>query len=87
MPDNDDKLPKGEFLVYQGKGLHSPVQVRLEGETVWLRFLEFADQTPIAATVRWSQRWGVSRCIPGAGLRFETLTARQEKELQLILNP
>ena len=58
-----------------------------EGETVWLRFLEFADQTPIAATVRWSQRWGVSRCIPGAGLRFETLTARQEKELQLILNP
>ncbi len=36
MPDNNNQPPKGELLVYQGKGLHSPVQVRLEGETVWL---------------------------------------------------
>jgi len=36
MPDNNNEPPKGELLVYQGQGLHSPVQVRLEGETVWL---------------------------------------------------
>lgn len=36
MPDKNNEPPKGELLVYQGKGLDSPVQVRLEGETVWL---------------------------------------------------
>lgn len=33
------------------------MQEFLQGDTVWIRFLEFADQTPIPATVRWSQRW------------------------------
>lgn len=36
MPDNNNEPPKGELLVYQGQGLDSPVQVRLDGETVWL---------------------------------------------------
>jgi hypothetical protein len=36
MPDNSNEPPKGELLVYQGQGVNSPVQVRLEGETVWL---------------------------------------------------
>ena len=33
---NEDNRPYGELLVYQGQGLTEPVQVRLEGETVWL---------------------------------------------------
>lgn len=33
---NKDNRPYGELLVYQGQGLSDPVQVRLEGETVWL---------------------------------------------------
>ncbi|WP_218961348.1 hypothetical protein [Desulfobotulus mexicanus] len=36
MPDNKNVPPKGELLVYQGQGLDNPVQVRLEGESVWL---------------------------------------------------
>ena len=36
MDNNLDNRPGGELLVYQGQGLASPVQVRLEGETVWL---------------------------------------------------
>lgn len=36
MAKNKDKRPHGELLVYQGQGLSDPVQVRLEGETVWL---------------------------------------------------
>ncbi len=36
MDNNDNNRPQGELLVYQGQGLESPVQVRLEGETVWL---------------------------------------------------
>ena len=35
MTMNDD-LPQGDFLVYQGQGLDAPIQVRLEGESVWL---------------------------------------------------
>lgn len=33
---NEAQRPQGELLVYQGKGLSEPIQVRLEGETVWL---------------------------------------------------
>jgi hypothetical protein len=36
MESNQDKRPQGELLVYQGQGVDSPVQVRLEGNTVWL---------------------------------------------------
>lgn len=56
------------------------------GDTVWIRFLEFSDQTPIPATVRWSQSWGVTRCIPGAGVKFEALTESQVREIDKILN-
>lgn len=34
--DKNNEPPNGELLVYQGQGQNSPVQVRLEGETVWL---------------------------------------------------
>jgi len=34
---NEDQLPPGgELVVYQGAGLGQPIQVRLEGESVWL---------------------------------------------------
>ncbi|MDO5553678.1 MAG: RhuM family protein [Planctomycetia bacterium] len=34
--NNDQTQPSGELLVYQGKGTDSPIQVRLEGDSVWL---------------------------------------------------
>lgn len=36
MENNEEKRPQGRLIVYQGQGLYSPVQVRLDGETVWL---------------------------------------------------
>jgi hypothetical protein len=36
MGNNEEKRPQGELIVYQGQGLNAPVQVRLEGENVWL---------------------------------------------------
>ena len=57
-----------------------------KGERIWLRFLELADQAPIEASVRWSQQWGVTRCIPGAGLQFERLTEMQAREIRRMLN-
>jgi len=36
MENKKDKRPQGKLIVYQGQGLESPVQVRLEGDTVWL---------------------------------------------------
>lgn len=36
MGGRDEARPAGELLVYQGQGLEEPIQVRLEGETVWL---------------------------------------------------
>jgi hypothetical protein len=68
----------------EGVFLHTP-QPWARGTTVWLRFVEFSDQTPIAATVRWSLEWGLGRCIPGIGLRFELLSPDQEQELKAIV--
>lgn len=34
--NNEEKRPPGELLVYQGQGVGEPIQVRLEGNTVWL---------------------------------------------------
>ncbi len=36
MGNSKNTRPEGELLVYQGQGLDAPIQVRLEGETVWL---------------------------------------------------
>lgn len=54
------------------------------GATLWLRFVDLADQTPVAATVRWAIQWGESRSIPGVGLKLEGLSEQMEKELQRI---
>jgi hypothetical protein len=68
-----------------GVFLHSTQAFEL-GQTVWLRFLELSDQTPIAATVCWSLEWGQSRCISGIGLRFDQLSEDQEESLNSISN-
>ena len=36
MANNKEKRPPGELILYQGGGLNAPIQVRLDGETVWL---------------------------------------------------
>lgn len=36
MESKEEMRPQGELIVYQGQGLDSSVQVRLDGETVWL---------------------------------------------------
>lgn len=36
MKKDENIRPQGELLFYQGQGLEVPVQVRLEGDTVWL---------------------------------------------------
>lgn len=64
-----------------GVFLHS-MQSFQANQRLWLRFIDFADQTPIPATVRWSLEWGKSRNIPGVGVKFEKLTVDQERELK-----
>ena len=66
-----------------GVFLHS-TQAFAAGQTVWLRFVEFSDQAPIAATVCWSLKWGVERCIPGVGLKFAELSEAQEQVLKAM---
>ena len=36
MKESEENRPQGNLLVYQGHGFDDPVQVRLEGDTVWL---------------------------------------------------
>jgi len=68
-----------------GVFLHTPQDLE-QGRIVWLRFVEFSEQTPIVATVCWSFKWGQSRSIPGVGLKFDILSEAQENEIKAILN-
>jgi Tfp pilus assembly protein PilZ len=57
-----------------------------EGERIWLKFIDQSGETPVPATVRWSLPWGVSRAIPGVGVRFDPLSEEQALELEQALN-
>jgi Tfp pilus assembly protein PilZ len=57
-----------------------------KGKTLWLRFTEFADPEPIAATVCWALEWGSERGIPGIGVKFQGLSEGQQRELQRVLS-
>jgi PilZ domain-containing protein len=52
------------------------------GQTLWVRFLELADQSPMAATVCWVVEWGRPRCIAGLGMQFTALSEGQSREIQ-----
>jgi len=66
-----------------GVFLHTP-EAYQPGTAVWLRFVDFSDLAPVAAQVRWSLEWGVSRSVPGIGLSFENLSEDQERKLKSI---
>lgn len=40
---SDEIRPEGQLLVYQGSGMDGPLNVRLEGETVWLSQKQLAE--------------------------------------------
>ncbi len=50
-------------------------------QRLWLRIREFADQTPIAAQVRWRVAWGAGMEAPGVGVSFTEMTESQRQEL------
>lgn len=71
-------LSKGGVFVYT-------MEEWRQDAPLWLRFIESRDQTPVPAVVRWSQKWGVSRSIPGIGMSFGELEPRLEKEIECLL--
>ena len=68
-------------LSAEGFFLHTTQSFEV-GQTLWVRFLELADQAPIAATVRWSVEWGRARCIAGLGMQFKKLSEEQAREIE-----
>ncbi|MDJ0719989.1 MAG: PilZ domain-containing protein [Desulfobacterales bacterium] len=48
-----------------------------EGLRVWIRILEFRDQTPIACEVIHHRPWGDTMTIPGIGVCFQSITDAQ----------
>jgi len=83
---SDEKASK-TFLLDLSQGgcfLHT-VQALDNGQEVWLRCLELSDQTPIKAVVCWQLQWGLKQQISGIGVRFESLSEIQKKEIKMIL--
>lgn len=48
MAKNDELHPLGDLLVYHGQGVDHSIQVRLEGETVWLSQRQMAELYGVA---------------------------------------
>ena len=61
-----DISPGGCFLFHVKGGI-------AVGDTVWLKFPADVFEGGIMATVCWTRPWGVTREIPGIGLKFEGL--------------
>lgn len=85
FPEGDTHRSFTVDIGLDGVFLHT-MQEFQKGETIWLRFLEFADESPIPATVCWSRKWGATRCIPGVGVRFQGLTADQERQIHTFFS-
>ncbi|MBI5589886.1 MAG: PilZ domain-containing protein [Deltaproteobacteria bacterium] len=83
---SDEKAAK-TFLLDLSQGgcfLHT-VQPLDNGQEVWLRCLELSDPTPIKAVVCWQLKWGLKQQISGIGVKFESLSEIQGKEIKKIL--
>jgi hypothetical protein len=51
------------------------------GEAVWIKFIEFVDQTPIPAKIcRWTP-WGTPMKLPSIGVSFDSLTDAQFEQI------
>ncbi|OQY18735.1 MAG: hypothetical protein B6I36_06265 [Desulfobacteraceae bacterium 4572_35.1] len=56
------------------------------GTTLWLRFVDFADNTPIKVEVVWCRDWGKSMKMPGAGVRFIQISEKQLQEIAYFVD-
>lgn len=54
-------------------------------QQVTVDFVGFQDRTPLTATVRWLQSWGIEHQIPGIGVRFDQFTEAQRQEIKVLL--
>lgn len=56
-----------------------------KGKTVWFRFYDMTDQSPIKAVVCWYLVWGRQNLIPGIGVKFESISEAQAHELERLV--
>lgn len=85
MPDGANKRTITVDLSVGGCFLYSPYILEV-GTALWLRFVDFADNTPIKVEVVWCREWGNTMKIPGAGVRFVQINAAQIKEIEALVN-
>lgn len=83
----DDKNPLKTNLwdISEGGSFVISTKMKPEGEQVWLKFADFNDKTPICGIVRWHRPWGKNfKQLPGFGIEFEKLSAKQLIEIRDI---
>lgn len=57
------------------------------GARVWIRIVDFYDQTPISCIIRHKRKWGEAMVIPGIGVAFETIADSQREALMNPVKP
>jgi Tfp pilus assembly protein PilZ len=83
VDDNAEKT----FTVDISRGgafIHTTQNIE-RGKTVWFRFYDLTDQSPIKAEVCWSLAWGRQNLIPGIGVKFESMTEAQANDIKRIV--
>lgn len=86
--DSADTLPERTVTINVSPGgcfLFSTYPDYCIEQQVRIVFIGIDDPTPVVASVRWLQSWGVSHLIPGIGVRFEQITEAQQAELNGLI--
>lgn len=55
------------------------------GEQVWIRIVEFDDDSPVSATIRWCASWGRGHHVPGIGVEFHEVRREQLEKLKFLI--
>jgi|GEM_PF-764878 len=57
-----------------------------KGTTLWLRFIDLVDNTPIQVEVVWCREWGKTTRLPGVGVKFLKIRDEQRQEFGAMVD-
>lgn len=58
------------------------------GQMVSITFIGLEDTSPVSATICWLRHWGTGgHCVPGIGVRFDTISEAQRTQIDGLLEP
>jgi len=90
MENSEVERPDGGLVLYQNQGLDQPIQVRLEGETVWLPQRQMAELYGVSVPTvneHIANIYDEGDCSPGATIRkFRIVQTEGSRQVQRLVD-